>query len=63
VNTKHVVRYTALLGVAVLFLLALTSAVFAAPAAAVRYVVPGGATSGACASWAAACDLLQRHIR
>jgi parallel beta-helix repeat protein len=57
VNTKHVVRYTALIGVAVLFLLALTSAVFAAPAAAVRYVVPGGATSGACASWATACDL------
>jgi predicted outer membrane repeat protein len=57
VNTKHVVRYIALTGVALLLLLALTLAVFAAPAAAVRYVIPGGATSGACASWATACAL------
>ena len=56
-NTKQVVRYIALIGVALLLLLALTLAVLAAPAAAVRYVIPGGATSGACASWGAACDL------
>ncbi len=56
-NTKQVVRYTTLIGVALLLVLGLTVAAFAAPAVAVRYVVPGGATSGACASWAAACDL------
>lgn len=29
----------------------------AAPAAATRYAIPGGATSGACTSWATACNL------
>ncbi len=56
-NTKHPLRYTALLGVALLLVLGPTLATWAVPAAAVRYVMPGGATSGACASWAAACDL------
>jgi predicted outer membrane repeat protein len=46
-----------LIGASLLIWLSLTAAAFAEPAAAVRYVIPGGATSGACASWAAACNL------
>jgi hypothetical protein len=58
VNTKHVLRYTTLIGVALLLLPGLTLAAAAAPAEPpVRLVIPGGATSGACVDWATACDL------